>query len=82
MAKKRIKKRLLNAFKRGEELSKMGIRAKLRIPRTLLNDYWFDGTYMRTCRKLVSEGFLKRIKRGVYALPNVPVIRQLDQDAD
>lgn len=82
MARKSIKKRLLNAFKRGEELSKMGIRAKLRIPRTLLNDYWFDGTYLRTCRRLVNEGFLKRIKRGVYVLSNSPPIVQGDQDAD
>lgn len=82
MARKSIKKRLLNAFKRGEELSKMGIRAKLRIPRTFLNDYWFDGTYLRTCRKLVNEGVLKRIKRGVYAMSNMPVNRQGEQDAD
>tara|TARA_R110000868_G_scaffold51018_4_gene162300 strand:- start:498 stop:746 length:249 start_codon:yes stop_codon:yes gene_type:complete len=82
MAKKSIEKRLLNAFKRGEELSKMGIRAKLRIPRTILNDYWFDGTYIRTCRKLVSEGVLKRIKRGVYVLSNAPLIRQDEHDAD
>ncbi len=68
MATKTIEKRLLNAFKSGDPLSKMQLRQKLRIPRTELNEFWFDNSYMRTVRKMPSKGLLIRTGPGVYKL--------------
>jgi len=68
MATKTIEKRLLNAFKSGDPLSKMQLRQKLRIPRTELNETWFDNSFMRTARKMASKGLLIRTGPGVYKL--------------
>jgi hypothetical protein len=68
MARKTIEKRLLNAFKGGDSLNKMQLRQKLRIPRTELNEVWFDNSFMRTVRKMTSKGQLTRVSKGVYTI--------------
>lgn len=60
--------RILNAAQKEDTINTSTLRKRFRIPRTEMDPITFDGTVMRTVRRLAENGSLNWVYRGTYKI--------------
>ncbi len=65
---KTIKERVLYAATKETTIDSTVLRRRMRIPRTEMNNEYFNGTVMRTVRAAAQDGLLKRVGTGTYRI--------------
>lgn len=60
--------RILNAAQKEDTINTSTLRKRFRIPRTEMDNISFDGTVMRTVRRLAENGDLNWVYRGTYKI--------------
>lgn len=60
--------RILNAAQKEDTINTSTLRKRFRIPRTEMDPVTFDGTVMRTVRRLAENGELNWVNRGTYKI--------------
>lgn len=60
--------RILNAAQKEDTINTSTLRKRFRIPRTEMDPITFDGTVMRTVRRLAESGELNWVYRGTYKI--------------
>lgn len=60
--------RILNAASKETSINTSVLRKRFRLPSTEVSNTAFNGTIMRTARKMAESKLLKRTDRGVYSI--------------